>query len=1249
MKSLNIFAALLLMFTLGTGFVLAQSDRGTIRGTVTDQNDAVVANAKVVVTGTETGETRETTTGEEGIYVFPELKAGLYQITVEAPGFSRTSVDDIKVDVQGVQSLAIKLQIGEVTGNVVTVTADSVTLNTDTPVRQTTVTERQVRELPLQVGAESGGRTPLAFIFLDSNVGTTDQSGGNNASRFRVSGGQGSGTEILIDGASTRRTQNGTFFTEVAPGPNAYQEFTISTNSYSAEFGNSSGGIVNFTLKSGTNEFHGEAYELLRNEVLNANNVYNKARSTPQREIKRDRDNQNNYGFNIGGPIYIPNFGEGNPGGFFRSLKDRAFFFFNYEGYRFIRGANAVTTVPTARMRTGDFSEYLTDPYVLARFPNGIQLYDPRFPSNTRPLIPGNRIDLFNTVVNGRPLVDPAGFAILQYFPLPTRPGVHDNYISDVVVPNVSNSFTVKTDFNLTDKQHLTVSYSRKDNERIAGNLPILPLPFTNAFDPFEQTFRSNIGRIQHDYTFTSNFLNHFNLGYTFYDVRNGNTTFPFDTSSLGIPRNATANLAFPLIDFVGRSNDRDDPRFSVDIGSTDFVDRLRDGALELSDFVTYIVGRHTFKAGASVRITQFNVQQSLHPGGRFGFHEDQTARDGVNNSGAALASLITGATEWSFTENNSIDPAFRQLSQSYFIQDDFKVSQKLTLNLGIRYDLPGARTEAQDRFRSFDPDVINPAIGRAGAIVGAAGQGGLQAEHRSLAPQDKTNIGPRLGAAYAFDSKTVIRGGIGLYYAPILYGLGGAGAIKNGTIGYSNDILTTPGPNRQTPSDLFLSTFRPLTPVNPNDQFVGNRDIRIPYFDKEFKTGRTLQYTVDLQRELPFRMVGSVGYIGHRADRLRSNFGRLNAIPLNSLRLGFAILNKNLADLSAPERAYAASVGVNLPANNNAVYNGFNGNVAQALRPFPQYGVNFENFLESKGESDYNAMQLKLDRRFAQGFQLGLAYTYSRLVTNAAEDILGGGSALSGVLQNPFDAESTLKTISPTNSPHVFVANFLAELPFGRGKRFLDKGGIVNAIFGGFQVSGIFRYQQGTPLVFALDPDYGTFGNYLNLFGYNGNLRPNLTGAPLSTITPCTNQRPGVGLRNNLNCAAFSAPPDYALFDIVNGNRVLVPVTDPRYAAYYSDPNRFFGTGPVVNTDVRSPMYFSENLSVLKKTRITETVTFEVGAEFFNLFNRVRFLTPDTFLGRPTSSGTFNRAEFGTEGATVEPRSIQLRARIIF
>jgi hypothetical protein len=342
--------------------------------------------------------------------------------------------------------------------------------------------------------------------------------------------------------------------------------------------------------------------------------------------------------------------------------------------------------------------------------------------------------------------------------------------------------------------------------------------------------------------------------------------------------------------------------------------------------------------------------------------------------------------------------------------------------------------------------------------------------------------------------------------------------------------------------------------------------------------------------------------------------------------------LRTNINDVTPQQRAYASSVGVTIPASANAVYPGFNDTVAQALRPFPQYG-RVTDILESEGRSSYNALQLKLERRFAQGVQFGASYTLSRLVTDAAEDILGGGP-LSGVLQNPFDRKS-LRTVSPTNSPQVFVVNFLAELPFGKGKRFLNQGGIVNAIFSGFQVSGIFRYQQGTPLVVTLPIQNNSF---LELAGYFGNLRPNLTGQPL-TITKTA--VPGVAGRFFvLNPAAFSAPPDFNAAPpfLVNGQ------VNPAYTAYYADPNRFFGTAPAVISDVRSPLFFDENLSILKKTRITETLTFEFGAEFFNVFNRVRYLAPDTNLG----SG-FSNANFGAIGAADTPRVIQLRARVIF
>ncbi len=1231
MKSLqSIAAAMMLIVIVGClNSAFGQSDRGSIRGTVTDPNGAGVPNARVVIIGAETGESRETTTNDQGVYVFPELTPATYNVTVEAQGFQQTTVQDFKVAVQVTHTLNIPVQIGVATNEVV-INAESEALQSDTPVRQTNVTEQQVRELPLQVSAESGGRTPLAFIFLDSSVAATDTgttSNGTNASRFRVNGGQALGTEILIDGASTRRTQNGTFFTEVAPGPNAYQEFTISTSSYSAEFGNSSGGVVNFRLKSGTNTLNGEVYDLVRNEKFNANSVRNKVTVTPQNPngLPRDRDNQNNFGFNIGGPIAFPGFGEGTKP--FYVLKNRAFFFVNYEGYRFTQGETVAVTVPTVRMRNGDFGELLTDPAIL-RFagPQGIRIYNPRIPSNQRTTpLPGNIIPAN--------LIDPAGARILQFFPLPNLPGVFRNYVASSTRPTTMNQLTAKTDFVINDKQRLSISYSRRDQEQIqnfGGGFPRFPQPFI-AQDVGAQTFRSNFARVQHDYTITPTVINHLNIGYTFYDVINGNAAEGFDTSSLGIPANATQNAAFPRIGFPGYGDPVSslDPRAYQNIGSTFFTDRIRDGSLDIADFVTFVTGRQTIKVGGNVRVAQFNFFQRIDPGGSFNFRNEQTASDIDPNGGFPIASLITGATEFAFNFNNSIDPAFGQITQSYFVQDDIRLTQKLTLNVGLRYDLPGLRTERNDRFRTFNPDVINPLINRPGAIVSPSAQGALQTEFRTLTRNDKSNIGPRLGLAYAFDDKTVVRAGAGLYYAPVLFGANGSNELNTGLNGYNTNSSFTPsGPGNRN-AQFFLSTFPSIPSADPNAQFIGNYGTDIQFFDPNFRTGRTFQYSADVQRELPYKFVASIGYVGHKADRLRSNFNRVNALPLNALRLGNAILRTPLSDVTAQQRAYASSVGINIPTNNAAVYQGFTGTVSQALRPFPQYG-NIVNLLESQGQSTYNSLQAKLERRFSSGIQGGVSYTFSRLVTDASEDLFGGGQQ-SGILQNPFD-RSSLRTVSPNNPPHIFVANFLAELPFGKGKRFIDKGGLVNTLLGGFQVSGILRYQSGLPVVF-FTPENTAFLTR-DVTGYLGNLRPNLTGQPIELATP---QDVFLG-RRIINSAAFSLPANFEgapSFLLANGQ------INPGYGQFYSNPLAFFGTAPAVITDFRTDPFFSEDISILKKTRFGERYTLEIGAEFFNVFNRVRYNAPNTDLRAGDN--------FGVETVADRPRVIQLRVRFIF
>jgi hypothetical protein len=1220
-----------------------QSDRGSITGTVTDPNGGVVADAKVTATSLTTGEVREATTSSEGNYTLPELKATPYKLVVEAQGFKTATIDTVIVAVQVTRHADIKLEIGQL-GESVTVTSDTPVLQTDTPVHQTNITERQIKELPLTLASESGGgRSPISFIFLDSSVTTTGYSGqttGTNGFNFRVNGGQGLGTDILIDGAATRRAENGTFFSEVAPNPNAFQEFTVSTAQYSAEFGNSSGGVINLTIKSGSSKFHGEAFDIVRNEVFNARPDLVRLANKP-----KPRDRQQDFGFNIGGPVILPHFGEGGPTT--KNLNGKTFFFFNYGGYRTSQQENVDITVPTVRMRNGDFGELLTDPYILnlhvdpanpnspLRFPGGVQIFDSRQAPGQRNAIPLNNLAAYQ---NGA-AIDPVGLNIIRLFPLPTRAGVFHNFTASTTAPTNSDNYVGKVDQVISDRQRLAFTFSTRKLTAIKGGFPRLNADYPNL-NVWNQSFRSYYVRLQHDYTFSPTLLNHFNAGFSRSFVQNRNVTRGQTATSLGVPANATQNLGLPRVDFPGYGDPVTsiDPRAAQGAGSTNFDNQDGDNAVELTDFVTLVHGKHTFKTGADVRFQQLNDSNHFDIGGWFNFRSNQTANTNDATQGWPLASLVTGATEFSFNSVQSIDPGMRTFDPSAFFQDDLKLTPRLTLNLGIRYDIPYPRYEHLNKYRAFDPTVPNPqAGGRLGAIVDAkGGPGALQSRYRSIIKPDYSDWGPRVGFAYSVNSKTVVRGGYGIYYAPLVYNdFGRAGAI-----GYSPASTNIDGGLDAAP-DLFLRNYRAAPTPNPSSQVIGQLDTGIDYFNVDFKVGRTAQYSLDLQRELPKHFAISVSYIGNKGSRLRSNFNSTNILPFNALKLGDPLLRKRLDQVTPLERAYAQSVGITLPASNDAVYPGFGnavgafaGTVSQALRPFPQYSRSINNLMESQGQSSYNALKIDLQRRFSQGIQAGFSYTYSKLITDAAEDLFGA-TPLSGVVQNPYDRKS-LRTIAPGSFPHSLVFNYIIELPLGKGKRYLNHGALVDRLVGGFQFSGVQRYRSGAALVPFIA---GGARDFLDLFGVGGNLRPNI----VSPITYTNNNAAGLGYQY-FNTSSFVRPPEFgaapAFTTVVNGQTVV----NPDYAAYYANPSKFFGNAAPAYNNFRGQPFFAEDFSLLKKTRITETTTLELGAEMFNAFNRGRFDYPGLDLNDTVNFGRSSRT-----GDINSARKIQVRARFIF
>jgi hypothetical protein len=1256
MKSKKFYALVLLILTAALApTAFAQSDRGAITGVVKDPNGAVVADAKVTAVNAESGEIREAKTSGEGTFTIPQLVAAPYQLSVEAPGFKTSTVDEVRVGVQITRSVEITLEIGAV-GENVTITSEAAVINTDTPVQQLNVTEKQVRELPLLVAAESGGRSPLSFIFLDSSVtsvngqtGGTSGSSGTNATNFRIAGGQGLGADILIDGAQTRRGENGTFFSEVAPGPNAFQEFTISTSQYSSEFGNSSGGVINFTIKQGGNDFHGEAYLFHINDALNSNVDRNRLTNT-----EKPLDRQFDFGFSVSGPVMLPRFGD-DGGREWYSGRNKTFFFFNYGGYRTFQSESVDISVPSLAMRQGDFSELLTDPYIRSfqicdpgcfnPWPNGIQIFDPSQNPGARTAIPGNRLDLYQ----GGALISPIGQNIANLFPLPNQTGplgstVFHNYHATTITPSKTNYYVSKITHTITDRQLLNFSYTFRELPSTKGGFPRFPEPFV-ASGVWDQLFKSYYARLQHDWTLTPSLLNHFNAGFSRSDVSNRNFTAGVGTATeLGFAPGVTQNFGFPLVGFPGYGDPVTslDPRSYQGGGSTFFSNRVRDNSVHISDFATYIRGKHSMKFGGEVRTQQLNNAAHFDIGGQFNFRSNQTANTNDFLEGWPVASLITGRPEFSFNSNQTIDPGLRFFSQALFFQDDFKVTPRLTLNLGLRYDYGRPREEASGRYRGFDPTVPNPAAGgRLGAIVSAStANGGIPAEFPGLIEPDKTNFGPRFGFAYSINDRTVVRGGYGIYYAPIIYNdFGNAGYL-----GYN------PGQNPINgglDAGITLENF-PLLPLpNPADQAVGQLDRNdIDYFNKNYKAGRTQQWSLDIQRELPWNFALSVGYIGSRGTRLKSNFNPLNKLPFEALKLGEALLRKRVADLNDDDRDYAASVGFILPASPDAVYPGFNsaggnlnGTVAQALRPFPQYGI-INNRMESEGQSLYHALKVDLQRRFSQGIQFGLSYTKARLTGNAAEDVFGD-SPLNGVVQNPYDREA-LDTISPSSLPHSLVFNYIIELPFGKGRRFLNQGGIVDRLVGGWQVTGIHRYRSGPALVPFIS---GGQRDFLTLVGFGGNLRPNLTGEAFYTTNPATGTQ-----YQYLNPAAFARPIDYRAAPTFAdptpedpNHRTPFPIGSPEYAAFYADPLQFFGNAPPSTNELRGQPFFSEDFSIMKKTRVTETTYLEIRAEVFNIFNRGRFGLPVVDLNSGDFARSFRNADI------FQPRRIQVGARFVF
>ena len=1148
----SFICACLLVLWMSVGSLHAQTTNGSIQGTVSDPNGGTVAGASVTARNLDTGLTQATSTTDAGIYSLPNLPPGRYSVVVEAPGLKKHSQEGVTVSTGTTVSLDIPMQIGAVSDNV-TVIADASQLQTATSEIGSTVEPVLVANLPLAIGGTI--RNPVEFIKLVPGfVGSVDNNPGSNASDdFKVNGGQEGGTDILVDGVSISLVSPNTQWNK-GVSTDAVDEFRVLQSNFSPEYGQSGDGIVSLTLKSGTNQVHGSVYDYFRNTGLNANSWVNNLTGS-----KRSVDKQNDFGGTFGGPVWVPKIYNG---------KNRTFFFFAYEGFRLKNGGTQFDDFPNEDFRKGDFSALLPS----------VQLYDP----TTHAAIPGN-------ILTNDPNFTPSKvmtnvFALLP----PTNGGLTSNVIDHTVSSTTANLIDIKIDHVISEKHRISGGFDY-DNTKTGGSSNLGPI-FGSSLPQ-----NTRYARISDNYVFSPTVVNQALFGFSRrYRGEVANSLGQGYPDTIGLT--GVNNTTFPCIKWGGTN-------YQVNnCGDSQFADNV----FQINDAVSWVKGKHSFKFGGEIRMLQFNVRRLTQGSGEFDFGSAQTSSTGDASGlgGYSVASSLFGLSDTT-TLNYGNFSGVRYKDFAMYAQDSYKFSSKLTLNYGLRYDIDLPAGEAFDRFSAVDPNLPNP---DAGNILGAYtyfGSGTGRNGHKR--PQDVYHkaFGPRLGFAYSINDKTVIRGGYGIFYESMKEGSfadqDGLGFFNRQTVDVTNG-----GPTQI--DDGITHIFPPTGPLTPGGQNNQNGVILVPA-----DTGRPADiqtWNLDIQRQVMNNLMVSVAYVGSKGTHLPA----LNIIP-NQVNPSFLALG---GELTMPSSCLAAdtcpksvAAGLTLP------YAGFTGNINQLLRPFPQYG-NFNqednSFTPDRtGNSTYNAMQLQVNKRFAQGLSFLVSYTVSKNITDADS----AGPGVSGFIgTNSFIGENSYnrkaeKAVSQLDTPQSLVASFFYELPVGRGKRYLNSGGMTDRVVGGWYVSTILSYHSGTPTEVYGDCN-GTAGAVL--FG-----GCNVTGAGARV-----NIVPGVRQTNASNFNPTSEPFwNPAAFT-------------PAENCAASATTCAFGNEGRSLPLARSFGGKNEDFTIGKKTRlIGEKATVDFQASFFNMFNRHIYSTPSNVFGPSLQTPFIAAGQPGCSGPT--------------
>ena len=1229
--TLGRFLAFAVLFLFGGLSLRAQSNTGAIAGSILDSSGAVVQGASITATGVETGTVYTTTSTDTGAYRISDMRVGAYNVTVKAQGFKASEQKGFVVQINTTASLDITLQPGNLT-ETLTVLATAPTVQTETSDIGTVVDKRQIQDLPLSVSAtgQSGLRSPEAFVFLTPGTagpGTADN--GNGVFQAKLAGGQNFGNEVILDGASTARSDSGSSFDQTAPSVEALEEFKVTTSTVTAEFGRTTGGVESFSTKSGTNSYHGSAFDIFRNEGLNANEWFNNFRGNP-----RDVDKKNDYGGSVGGPVWIPKVYNG---------RDKTFFFFSWEQYRQKKGSTVPSTVPTDNERKGDFSSLLGPGLTIPNPIPGGQPLPLINPCDGKQIFQGQIFDPSTTqTINGQqcrtafpmnqvPINSMVAQNVLAFVPEPTtadKNQFQNNFSFTTVNPVLDTTYTVRVDENLTNQHKIFFSFNKRDQEQVNGS-PNLPVPLDSA--SFSHPFITDYYRVGWEYAIKPTLLNHLSVGLN--RIYNNNvsssangTDWPVE---LGIP--GAHGPIFPQFSFNNGTQG-----LSA-YGNAQF-DANYVNALVIADSVSWVRGRHSARFGIDIRFYQYSIIDASGESPSLGFDASQTAATPnlvagtTAGTGDPFASFLLGQVHGFGLRVRSTQPRFDSHYVAGYAQDDFKVRKNLMLNLGLRYEVETPRSEAHGAQSVISLTAPNPgAIGPNGPLPGALTFG----KDATGAKTYYKNVAPRVGFSYAPENlfgllgPTVLRGGYAIYYGPLTYGDFGQ-SLTDG-------FTASPTKNSDFVPAISLDSGIPPYPPPPNldpAQLNGGSAFGFggpTYLAESYgKPGMIQNWSLEIQRELAPDLILSAGYVGTRGTRLRSSLALVNNLNPQFFSLGTTLSQ----DIST-----GGPLGINLP------FTGYSGNIGDAIRPFPQYGaIDSDCCLENLGQSTYNALLIKVERRFRNGLNVLASYTYSKTLTDADSALptfaqFSGGSG-GGFVQDSYNLKGE-KSVSYQDIPHTFVLSYIYELPVGKGKKFLDKGGITDKVLGGWQVGGIQRYQNGQPISYSCNG--GQFSEFIP--GYNGCIRlSRVPGQPLLSpnhssfdFAAASTSKFNTGCVENsttglftpaggptfFNCAAFLDP---------NASGASGPVAQRGYV---------FGDFPRVSGEVRSQRYINEDFSILKRVGITERQSITFKAELLNAFNRHVFGRYDA---GPLDKG------FGGVGSMVDlSRKIQFTLRYAF